>query len=274
MSLFSATPLAFLVHEPQPFLGPHWGNIGIRCYGLAYLLGFLGSIWLLRLYHRKGRSPFGADVVSDLMTNIVLGVLIGGRLGYFFLYQLGALRRDPFAIFRVWEGGMASHGGMIGVLVAILWFARKRRIPFFHLSDLIVTTAPLGLMLGRFANYLNGELWGKPADVPWAVIFSQTGGGNIPRHPSQIYEALLEGALLLVYLQWRFWRSDAARKTSGRLSAEFLIGYALVRAIGEVFREPDASLLLGLSRGTFYSGFLLLAGVFVLLRSRTSAPSH
>ncbi|MEO7171634.1 prolipoprotein diacylglyceryl transferase [Flavobacterium sp.] len=262
--------LAVFVHTPHPFLGPHWGNVGIRCYGLAYLLGFLGSVYLLRLYHRKGRSPFGENTVSDLMTHIVLGVLLGGRIGYFLLYQLENLRADPLSVFRVWEGGMASHGGMIGVLLALLWFARKRQVPFFHLSDLIVTTAPLGLLLGRIANYLNGELWGKPSDAPWAVIFSQTGGGPIPRHPSQLYEAFLEGALLLAYLQWRFWRSPVYRENPGRLSGEFLIGYAVVRAVGEIFREPDAALIFGLSRGTFYSTFLIAAGLVLLRRSRRS----
>jgi phosphatidylglycerol---prolipoprotein diacylglyceryl transferase len=259
-------PLAFLVHEPHPFLGPHSENFGIRFYGLAYLLGFYGSMLLLRLYHRAGRSPFGANTITDLMTYVVLGVLIGGRIGYFLLYQLGTIRTDPLAILRVWEGGMASHGGMFGVLIALLWYARKRQVPFFHLSDLIVTTAPLGLLLGRIANFLNGELWGKPSEVPWAVIFAKTGGGPIPRHPSQLYEALLEGAVLLAFMQWRFWRSDVFRSNPGRLSGEFLIAYAIVRMVGEVFREPDASLILGLSRGTFYSLFMIAVGTWLILK--------
>src|SRR4051812_9370625 len=179
-------PLAFFVHEPHPFLGPHWGNVGIRFYGLAYLLGFVGSVMLLRLYHRAGRSPFGLNTIADLMNYIVLGVLVGGRIGYFLLYQLRTVRTDPLAIFRVWEGGMSSHGGMLGVVLALLWYARKRQVPFFHLSDLIVTTAPLGLLFGRVANFLNGELWGKPTNVPWAVIFAKTEGGPMPRHPSQL----------------------------------------------------------------------------------------
>ncbi|MEO6568236.1 MAG: prolipoprotein diacylglyceryl transferase [Opitutaceae bacterium] len=255
------------VHDFSPFLGPHWGNVGIRYYGLAYLMGFIGSVMLLQLYHRAGRSPFGMNTINDLMTYLVLGVLIGGRIGYFLLYQLETFAADPLAIFRVWEGGMASHGGMAGVLVALLWYGRKRQVPFFHLSDLVISTAPLGLFFGRIANFINGELWGKPADVPWAYIFEKTGGGPYPRHPSQLYEALLEGALLLAFMQWRFWSSDVAEKKPGRLSGEFLVAYAVARSIGEMFREPDASLILGLSRGTFYSLFMIATGIWLIRRS-------
>lgn len=260
------------VHDFSPFLGPHWGNIGIRYYGLAYLMGFIGSVMLLRLYHRAGRSPFGMNTISDLMTYVVLGVLVGGRIGYFLLYQLKTVTTDPLAIFRVWEGGMASHGGMAGVLVALLWYGRKRQVPFFHLSDLVVSTAPLGLFFGRIANFINGELWGKPADVPWAFIFENTGGGPYPRHPSQLYEALLEGALLLAFMQWRFWSSDVVARKPGRLSGEFLVAYAIARSLGEMFREPDASLILGLSRGTFYSLFMIAVGTWLITRGTRSAP--
>ena len=128
--------------------------------------------------------------------------------------------------------------------------------------------APAGLLFGRIANFINGELWGKPTDGTWGVIFRNTGGGPLPRHPSQLYEAALEGALLLAFMQWRVWRSDVLRTHPGRLSGEFLIAYALVRAIGEIFREPDASLIFGLSRGTFYSIFLVLAGLTLALRRR------
>ncbi|MEO7415331.1 MAG: prolipoprotein diacylglyceryl transferase [Opitutaceae bacterium] len=255
------------VHDFSPFLGPHWGNIGLRYYGLAYLLGFLGSVMLLRLYHRAGRSPFGMNTISDLMTYIVLGVLIGGRIGYFLLYQLGTAGTDPLAVLRVWEGGMASHGGMLGVLLALLWYSRRRAVPFFHLSDLIVSTAPIGLLLGRIANFINGELWGKPTNAPWAFIFENTGGGPHPRHPSQLYEAFWEGALLLAFMQWRFWCSEAVQRKPGRLSGEFLVAYAIARSIGEVFREPDASLILGLSRGTFYSIFMIATGTWLIVRT-------
>jgi phosphatidylglycerol---prolipoprotein diacylglyceryl transferase len=259
-------PLAYWVHEPTPFLGPHWGNFGIRFYGLGYILGFVASAWLLVRYARAGRSQLPPARISDLMMALVVGVLLGGRIGSFLLYDFDSLRRDPLSFFRVWEGGMASHGGFIGVTLALWWFARRSRIPFLHLGDLIVSTAPVGLLLVRIANYLNGELWGKITTVPWAVIFQKTGGGPDPRHPSQLYEAALEGAVLLAYLQWRFWRTNVVRDHPGRLSGEFLLAYALLRMIGEMFREPDASLLWGLSRGSFYSIFVALFGVFLIFR--------
>ena len=165
---------------------------------------------------------------------------------------------------------MASHGGMIGVTIAVFWFARSEEIPFLHLADLIASAAPAGLFFGRIANFINGELWGKPTRVPWAVIFpdsAEPGTPLLPRHPSQLYEAALEGILLLCFMQWRFWKSNVVRDKPGRLSGEFLIAYAVVRAVGETFREPDAGLILGLSRGTFYSIFLLAAGTGLILNA-------
>lgn len=265
-------PLAFWVHEPTPFLGPHWGNFGIRFYGLGYLLGFVAAGWLFMKYWQAGRSQLPKDKIADLMVALVLGVMIGGRLGSFLLYHPEQLREDPMSFFRVWEGGMASHGGFIGVTIALWWFARQSKISFFHLGDLIVSAAPVGLLLVRIANFLNGELWGKVTDVPWAVIFEQTGGGLSPRHPSQLYEAALEGAVLLALMQWRFWRSDVVREEPGRLAGEFLVAYALVRMIGEMFREPDAGLILGLSRGTFYSIFVVVAGMALILTARKRGP--
>ncbi len=264
-------PLAFWVNNLSPFLGPHWGNIGIRYYGLAYVLGFLSAGWLLVRYARAGRSQLPAAQVGDLMVAIVFGVMLGGRLGSFLLYHPEQIRHDPLSFFRVWEGGMASHGGFIGVGVALLWFARAQKISFFHLSDLIASTAAAGLFFGRIANFINGELWGNPSRVPWAVIFPNSPEPLVPRHPSQLYEALLEGGVMFVFMQWRFWRSDIGRTQPGRLAGEFWILYALVRAIGEVFREPDASLLLGLSRGTFYSIFLVLGGAAFLAHGLATA---
>lgn len=268
--------LAYWVHDLSPFLIRFSGNFGIRYYGLAYLLGFVGAWWLLRTYHRRGRSPIDSSAIADLMTFVVLGVLVGGRLGYFLLYQTEAVASDPFVIFRVWEGGMASHGGFVGVGLALWWWSRQHRVPMFQISDLIVTVTPLGLMFGRFANFINGELPGKVTSVPWAVIFpdNELDRGLVqalPRHPSQLYQAALEGGLLLAYMQWRFWRSDTAARRPGQLSGEFMLGYAVLRMIGEVFREPDASLFFGLSRGTFYSIFLIGAAIAFLLRAGRSA---
>ncbi len=270
-------PLAFWIHNFSPFLGPHWGNIGIRYYGLSYVLGFLAAASLLIRYARAGRSQLSAAKVGDLMVAIVIGVMLGGRLGSFLLYHPDQLLRDPLSFFRVWEGGMASHGGFIGVAVALAWFARTEKIPFLHLSDLIVSAAPAGLFFGRIANFINGELWGTPTRVPWAVIFPNSADPGtplhliLPRHPSQLYEAALEGLLLLALMQWRFWRSAIVCTQPGRLAGEFLLAYAIVRTVGELFREPDASLLFGLSRGTFYSTFLVIAGAALIAYARAKA---
>ena len=231
------------------------------------MLGFLVAAWLLGRYAAAGRSQLPREKIPDLIVALVLGVMIGGRIGSFVLYHPEQLAADPLSFFRVWEGGMASHGGMAGVAVALAWFARANRIPFLHLADLVVSVAPAGLLFGRIANFINGELWGKAADVPWAVIFSTTGGGPLPRHPSQLYEAALEGAVLLALMQWRFWRSGVVKKNPGRLAGEFLLAYALLRMLGEIFREPDAALILGVSRGTFYSVFFIAAGAALMLHS-------
>ncbi len=271
--------LAYWVHDLSPFVIRFTDSIGIRYYGLAYLLGFVGGALLLHAYARSGRSQLPSAQISDLIVAMVLGVMIGGRLGSFLLYNSWRrLGEDPLAFFRVWEGGMASHGGFVGVAVAIAWFARSRRLPFLHLSDLIVSVAPLGLLFGRIANFINGELWGKISTVRWAVIFPESASEGTPislippRHPSQLYEAALEGLFLLALMQWRFWRTDVVRRQPGRLAGEFLIAYAVVRMIGEIFREPDAGidLILGLSRGTFYSVFLIAVGLVLVWRtSRT-----
>ena len=264
-------PFAYWTHDLSPFLLRFGENFGIRYYGLAYLAGFIGAGWLLRRYQLAGRSSLDTAAVFDLMTLLVAGVIAGGRLGYFLLYQPGALLHDPLILLRVWEGGMASHGAFVGVTAALWWFARRRAESMLQVADLVVSTVPVGLFFGRVANFINGELWGKPAVVAWAVIFRHTGGGVMPRHPSQLYEAALEGLVLLAFVQWRFWRSAVAQRQPGRLSGEFLIGYALVRAFCELFREPDAALILGLSRGTFYSVFLIIGGAGLIAFARPSA---
>jgi phosphatidylglycerol:prolipoprotein diacylglycerol transferase len=269
-------PLAYWVNNLSPFLVRFTDSIGIRYYGLAYMLGFLTAGALLIRYARAGRSALPAEKVSDLIMAVIVGVLVGGRLGYFLLYQPDALIHEPLSFFRVWDGGMASHGGFVGVGVALAWFSRSQKIPFLHLCDLIASTAAAGLLLGRVANFINGELWGKVTAVSWAVIFPNSVAPGTPvdlippRHPSQLYEAALEGALLLAIMQGRFWRSDIARTKPGHLSGEFWLIYAVVRMIGETFREPDVgvSLILGLSRGTFYSVFLIAGGITFIAASR------
>ncbi|KXU34898.1 prolipoprotein diacylglyceryl transferase [Cephaloticoccus capnophilus] len=261
-----APPLRFLAywtHDLSPFL-LRFGEegFGIRYYGLAYLLGFGVAAWLLYFYARRSdRSALPPALVADFMTALVVGVMVGGRLGYFLLYQPELLFSEPVALLRVWEGGMASHGGFVGVVLATWWFARRHGIAFLHLGDLVASVAAAGLFFGRVANFINGELWGKPSAVAWAVLFPESPLPLVPRHPSQLYAAALEGLVLLAFAQWRFWRSERVKTTPGRLGGEFLVAYALLRIVGEVFREPDASLILGLSRGTFYSLLTAAAGL-------------
>ena len=258
----------------SPFLVRFSDSVGIRYYGLAYLLAFLIAALLLQSYWRARRSPLNPKAQSDLMVAVVIGVLAGGRLGYFLLYSPATLLRDPLALLRVWDGGMASHGGFVGVCLALVWLVRKYKLPWRPVADVLVTLAPPGLFLGRIANFINGELWGKVSVVPWAVIFPKSASEGTPlmdippRHPSQLYEALLEGLFLTIYTQLRFWRGNVIREKPGHLTGEFLVLYALVRAICEILREPDASLIFGLSRGTFYSVFLAIGGLALLVMSR------
>ena len=256
----------FLIRFPENPLGLE----GIRYYGLAYLLGFLAAWMLLRIYNSKGKFPMDADARSTLMTAIIIGVIAGGRIGYVLFYDLSAFLRNPLLVLRVDQGGMSSHGGFVGVFLAVVWFARKYNYPFLKLGDVIVTLAPLGLCFGRIANFVNGELWGRVTDVPWAVIFPHSPMvyditrdvfAPEPRHPSQLYAAFLEGLLLFLYAQWRFWRTETR---PGQIGGEFLIGYGIVRIFGELFREPDAALIMGLSRGQFYSIFMIVVGIVIL----------
>lgn len=270
------------VHDLDPFLFrfPEWLQIGpvegIRWYGLAYVAGFVIAAFLLHLYWKRGKSPLGPSAQSNLLIAGFLGVLIGGRVGYMLFYDLPGFLDDPLILFQPWRGGMASHGGFIGVTIALVWYSRAHGITLRRLGDIGCTLVPPGLMLGRIANFINGELWGKVSDVSWAVIFPKSASVEglppvliEPRHPSQLYQALTEGLLLLIYVQWRFWRGK--NLAPGQLAGEFLIGYAIARIVSEVFREPDAGvpLILGLSRGQFLSVFLLLAGIGVIIWARS-----
>jgi phosphatidylglycerol:prolipoprotein diacylglycerol transferase len=265
--------LAYWVHDLSPFLIQFNEKFGIRYYGLAYLAGFVGAMWLLRFYYKKGRTPLDPNATTDLVLGLIVGVILGGRLGEFLLYYPKTLFTDPLAFFRVWEGGMASHGGFVGVAIAIWYFCRSRKVAFGHVADIVASVTSVGLFFGRVANFINGELWGKPTSVAWAVIFKNTGGGDTPRHPSQLYEAALEGLLLLAFAQWRVWGSDVMKRQPGRLAGEYLIGYAIVRAIGELFRVPDGEIIPGLSLGTFYSFFLVAGGVVLIAMANRAAPA-
>lgn len=263
----------YWVHDLSPFLIRFGDTFGIRYYGLAYVLGFLAAYLLLVYYHRKKRSPLNADQLSNAFFAIIIGVMAGGRIGYFLFYDFGVFLANPLTLLKVWEGGMASHGAFIGTAMAIIWVARREKIAVFGFSDLLVTVAAPGIFFGRVANFINGELWGRITTVPWSVRFPQSVPpgtpveGIPPRHPSQLYEAALEGLLLFVYIQLRFWKSKAPLR-SGQLTGEFLVGYSIARIFSELFREPDAELILGMSRGIFFSLFLAAAGIGFILYAR------
>lgn len=242
-----------------------WYLEGIRWYGLAYLAGFLIGLWLLNLYYKKGRSPLNPDETSSLLTYLVFGIIIGGRLGYMLFYDFDRFVSDPASVFKIMNGGMASHGGFIGVAIALALFSKIHKTPFLKIADLVALVSTPGIFLGRIANFVNGELWGKVSNAPWAMIFPNSDPSKpiseiAPRHPSQLYEAFAEGLLIFVILQFRFWKS---KPPAGQIAGEFFILYAIARIVCEIFREPDVgvSLIMGLSRGTFFSVFCLVLGI-------------
>ncbi len=246
------------------------GPLVIRWYALAYIVGLLLG-WRLarRLVTRPGWTVT-REGVDDLLFYVTLGVILGGRLGYVLFYQPGYYATNPLEILYVWRGGMSFHGGLVGVLVAALYFARRTGAHPLEVTDLLAAVAPLGLFFGRIANFINGELWGRPTDVPWAVIFPMA--GPEPRHPSQLYEALLEGLLLFVLLQFLAWRPRRPER-QGVLTGVFLLGYGVARSFVELYREPDAQLGYlwgGLTMGQILSIPLVLAGLYLLVRARRS----
>ncbi|MFL2928798.1 MAG: prolipoprotein diacylglyceryl transferase [Opitutales bacterium] len=261
----------FLWEFPEPY--SNWGPGGIRWYGIAYLLGFIIAGVILRIAWKKGRSPYDPEQVMNLMTFQILGVLIGGRIGYVLLYQTSKFWQDPLVLLRVWEGGMASHGGFVGVCIATLWYARQSKQSPYPIGDLIVSIVAPGLLFGRIANFINGELWGRTTEVSWGVLFPNAPGFalSVARHPSQIYAAILEGLLPFIYIQWRFWKSDTPSRFPGQLTGEFLLIYSAGRILNELYREPDASLIAGMSRGQFYSIFLALGGILLIYLARKRA---
>ena len=246
------------------------GPLVLRYYALAYIGGLvIGWRWLRRLVERSPAvaTPVQAD---DFLTWATAGVVLGGRLGYVLFYQPEKYLSDPVAIFQVWQGGMSFHGGMLGVAIATFVFCRRNAIPLWGFADRVAVVAPVGLFLGRIANFMNGELWGRaaPPDLPWAMRFAH--GGDVLRHPSQLYQAGLEGLVLLAVMVV-LSRSEAVRARMGLLTGAFLCGYAVARIIGEFFREPDAYLgylYAGATMGQLLSLPMLLLGLVLIARAK------
>ena len=240
---------------PFPSISPTLFKIGpiqIRWYGLMYLFGFLASYFLIRIQPRARRLGLQGALLQDLILFLALGLIVGARIGYVFFYQfsnLGEYLRNPLEIIAIWHGGMSFHGGLIGAIAAGILFCRWRKLPVWEVADPVIVTAPIGLLLGRLGNFINGELYGRPSSVPWAMVFP--GGGPIPRHPSQLYEAALEGLLLFLIL----WVLKDLRFRPGVMVCLFLGGYGILRFLVEFFREPDPHI--GLFWGVLSMGQLL-----------------
>mgnify|MGYP000327229858 CR=1 FL=1 len=239
------------------------GPVALRWYGLMYLLGFMGAMMLGNARADRPNSGWTRDQVSDLLFYGFLGVIIGGRMGYVLFYHFDYFLADPLYLFKVWEGGMSFHGGLLGVITALFIFARTTNKKLLELGDFVAPLVPLGLGFGRIGNFINGELWGRTTDVPWAMVFPN--GGPLARHPSQLYQAALEGFCLFLVL-YLFSRKP---RPLGMVSGVFLLGYGVCRFIIEFFREPDAHLgllTLNLSMGQLLTIPMLLAGAFLIFR--------
>jgi phosphatidylglycerol:prolipoprotein diacylglycerol transferase len=306
-SAIIAAVFGYYLHDLDPIIFRIYDNVGPRWYGLAYVLAFICGYVLLRLLARMGYADLPVTKVADFITGCALfGVIIGGRLGYVFFYKPDMLRQ-PMSILRVWEGGMSSHGGMIGILLFTFYYARRHKISWMNLGDNLVVTAPLGLFFGRCANFINGELYGRTTNVPWAMQFpkelldhpaeaARAAAACIqidpalitpesiiaavhrqpqvkeilrsiltPRHPSQLYEAFFEGIVLFAIL-W-FVRTRM-RQPNGVLTGMFFICYAIFRIVVETFREPDAALIAGFTRGQFFSFFLIAIGIAFIVAAK------
>jgi len=274
------------VHNINPIVFELGGPLAVRWYGISYLLGFVAAILLLRRWSKKGEFEVPVPEVSNFVVMLAFfGVFFGGRIGYILLYSFGSFLENPLYLFKVWEGGMASHGGLVGVILFMLWYAKKHKHSFWNLTDNMACTASLGFAFGRLANFVNGELWGRISDVKWAVVFPQelnlhyggydiptikelvAAGELLPRHPSQLYQAFAEG--FLVFGIMLLLRRTAWGKRPGALSAAYLALYALARIGMEFFREPDSTIYFGwLTKGQLYSTLMIIGAVVIAWKSR------
>ncbi len=262
---------------PYPQIDPVLVAIGpfaIRWYALAYVAGLVFAWWLTRRVVAEPPTVMEPRQVDDFLFYASLGVILGGRLGYVLFYKPGFYLANPEQIFVIWRGGMSFHGGLLGVTATIIWYAHRHKIDLFRFADAIAIATPVGLMLGRLANFINGELWGRPTDVPWAMVFPHD-ELQLPRHPSQLYQAFLEGALLFAVMLV-LWKVFDARRRPGLLCGAMCAGYGLARMTGELWREPDAHLgyLAGgwLTMGMLLSLPLVAFGAWLIWRGLSRPP--
>jgi phosphatidylglycerol---prolipoprotein diacylglyceryl transferase len=258
---------------PYPNIDPVFLRIGpvqLRWYGLMYMLSFIISFFVLRRYAKYRKLNLTTDDLYDLLFYLIIGVMVGGRLGYVLFYDLGSYLRDPLSIFAIWQGGMSFHGGFVGMILATIWITRKKGWNFWEIADLGSAVAPIGLGLGRIGNFINGELYGRASNAPWAMVFPE--GGTTPRHPSQLYEVVLEGVVLFFILRW-VYRKNFYR---GTVFWALLAFYGLFRFLVEFVREPDVQI--GLDLGPFTRGqeltfpMLVLGTVMMIIYARRHPP--
>ena len=244
------------------------GPLAIRWYALAYVAGILVGWRYMIVLARRSADGIAARDIDDFVLWATLGIVLGGRLGYVLFYRPGDYLQDPLSAFALWQGGMSFHGGLCGVVIAAALFARRRGIPWLSLGDLVSAAAPIGLFFGRLANFVNGELYGRPTTVPWGMVFP--GAGPEPRHPSQLYEAALEGLVLFAVCAAVVFAMRGLERT-GLVGGVFLVGYAIARGVAELFRQPDAHLGFlagGASMGQLLSIPVLIAGIWLIRRAR------
>ncbi len=263
---------------PYPVIDPvavEFGPFAVRWYGLAYIAGITLGWGYCRRLTKQPAAVIEPTTLDDFILWATIGVILGGRLGYVLFYQPSHYFAHPLQILFLWHGGMSFHGGALGVATALALFCWRRHVPLLRLSDLIACATPIGLFFGRVANFINGELWGRVTDVPWAMIFPSD-PAHLPRHPSQLYEAGLEGVLLFLLL-FVLLRTTRIREHAGALTGVFLMGYAAARMVAEFFRQPDAFLgfiLPGVTMGQILSLPLLVIGFLLFLRAYRRTPAH
>ena len=259
------------IHDLNPVL-INFGVFEVRWYSLAYIFGILAGWWIAKkiidFKIQNNTINFDSKIFDDLISYVIISIIVGGRLGYIIFYNLSYYLSNPLDVLKIWQGGMSFHGGLIGIILGTYLFSRKMKVNSFFFLDIIASVAPIGIFFGRIANFINGELYGKPTDLFWSVIFPEI--DKIPRHPSQLYEAALEGVVLFLILIKLIYKKSIK---TGEVAAMFMILYGLFRVVSEQFREPDTHIgyLFNLfSMGSILSIFMILAGLFILKKAKNN----